>query len=231
MRLRFASSACAVLLLLSASPAWAIFVDFTQVSRGPSDTLHVKGVTITGVDGAEVSTVKGVGLGVGADASFDAVMSWDGDPSHFDLSGDWQRVNLVVDGFINSITFQSYMIVEGPAPDPDNPLSVLATFNPVSDFGDMPTDFGINGVRVLDYTDWPLEMRPYEMNDLRLGAYRIDYFTWFRHYWEVNPDFTLRFGFSITSLDYTPFQVPEPSTWSLLALGSVWLLKRRPQTT
>ena len=60
--MRMLASVGVLAWLMWPSPASADLIDFTQVSRGPSDTLVFKGVTISGGD-AQVSMVAGWGLG------------------------------------------------------------------------------------------------------------------------------------------------------------------------
>jgi hypothetical protein len=234
--------------LMWPSPASADLIDFTQVSRGPSDTLVFKGVTISAADGAQVSMVAGRGLGVGSNGSVDGQLSWDFDQTVSDFSrfppfkefeSLERRMRLSVDGRINSLTLQPYMKIDGPAPIDGVPLRFLLrgeANHPEPSKADLVFSESVDSPfapLTIDFTRFnrELDLRPNEINDFGLRFYDVDPIVIFEPYLLSHkfPDVTFSFGFSITALDYDPSKVPEPGTLSLLLMGggSAWWWRRR----
>jgi hypothetical protein len=225
------------------SIAHADVVDFTQVSIGAQSSFSYQGVTVTGNNATQVSTVAGVGLGisgVGSDGSIDWIYNRFSDSDGNYISGGTMEtgtLNLSVDGRINSITLVPYLSIEGPTPLEGVQLRFTSRFTPVvsqcgswearramgsaaaQTFNMSIFECGREGAMVTGLNTIGIN-HPEMGNDLR--------------YYEMSqefPDYTARFGFSIVSLDYTPTQVPEPGTLQLLGLGvvGVALIRRRLQ--
>jgi hypothetical protein len=219
------------ILSVSASPAYAVVVDFTNFpTLSTTGTLTIGGVTIAGTD---VSIVHGVGLGsssvLGAgtlDHQMTITIDENGMP-HRQSQVD-QPLSVGVDGFITALTVQAYFY------DPSGTLelNVPMMIEPVSD-GWLHTWFqaSLNPVAPTTFT-WAFEERGEVMPPNHIdymwanGTTVLDVIAY--AYANRGIETTLNFGFSIVSLEYTPRHVPEPTTLSLLTIGGACcLLKRR----
>lgn len=215
----------AAILALASSPAYASFVDLTQVSFAASNTLVIQGVTVTGQNGGLVSAVAGKGLGVGVDGSIDRVDILK--KGIFSGGSTDPLMSLSVNGFVNSISFSSYLIVGGPAPSAGFsafPLSGRAFAPSVPSLPFTLTFPTPTTSRTLDFGTY----RPSSITDIGLYTDRtVD--DWYRGYLTDNgfPDVTFSFGVSITGIDFTPTTTPEPSTLLISSLGFAAAFWRR----
>lgn len=235
-----------LLVVLCSSNAEAILVDFTQVTRAPSDALVIDGVTITGSPGfngigaSSISTVEGIGLGVGGLApsgSLDRLIELNVTEDFPGTGRDVRDVplTLTVDGEITALTILPYFTFLGPnAPEPmDRFLMAYNTFT-----------VGATSVPQIQYVDvgspttfhFPIRFDPESplpgaKSILDLGAYddwdatRIGLYYYAKEHGLTSV--TAQFGFSITSLEYTPRLVPEPATVGFLLVGMSAILLRR----
>lgn len=208
----------------------AITVYFDNANRGPSDTLQIGGITISGLTPwgptGQPATVAGAGLGSATVGPINSV-DWQ---VHFAQGsfGDTsvsEGLRFSVDGVINSITIVPYYSLLGS----EEPLQF--SFPIMID----PRTFGSGGVTYLS-PDWFNAATPYPSEITYNWAFRngdissfdinlIPASEWgtpnviLYDYLAANnfPDATFQFGFTIESLDYTP--APEPGTLSLAGLG------------
>jgi hypothetical protein len=230
-------------VLACATKAEAILVDFTQVTYGPSSTLIIGGVTVTSstifnpVGSSSISTVEGIGLGVGtlaANGSIDRLMELTITGEHWLATGRDVRetpLTLTVDGEITAVTIQPHFTFTGPNAPAPLPEFIIGynTFTPGWTSVPMFQYVDVDSPRTFQFPLHPEMPGPTSIVDL--GVY--DDFDWTRI---ILTDYmrqqgltsvTAQFGFSITSVEYTPRSVPEPGTLSLLAIGAFCLLKRR----
>jgi hypothetical protein len=235
---------------LWASPAEADLIDFTQVSIGPANTIQFEGVTITGGTGfaaiegtprepEQVSMVAGLGLGMGADGSFDVRSVFD-NGGQFNASRSAQDLTatLSVNGRINSLAIQPYMHVEGPDPTETTFLHFRIggkVDHRRTDHAELNSAYWVHppfAPFTIDYTqigDETRDLRPVSLINFGMFWYDLTQSDLFRPYMLLQgfPDATFTYGFSITALDYTPDPVPEPATWLLVGLGSLLVARRQ----
>ena len=207
----------------------AAIIDFTSFSVGPTadGVLHIGDVTISASDalplpanGAQPAVVAGVGLGLTPFASSGRI-----DRSEFATAGQGfgieGQIDIGVNGAINALTIQPYFTVTGgPPADPDQvielnlnlpPFLNFPSYNFVNAFAPHTFSFSraVDVVRLGLFTDFG--PAPWLSNYISKHG-MPDGFTW---------------GYAVTSLDYTPAAVPEPSSVGLLGVALAWILRRR----
>lgn len=238
-----------LLVVLCASKAEAILVDFTQVTRAPSDRLVIDGVTITAASGfnavgsSSISTVAGTGLGVGAlapNGSIDRLMELTITGEYWLGTGRDIReapLTLTVDGEITALTILPYFTFIGPNAPAPLPELIMAydTFTPGWTSHTLYRHVGVGSPTTFHFPYFidPDNPMPGPTSIVNLGVY--DDWDWTRiiltGYMEQQglTSVTAQFGFSITSLEYTPRSVPEPATMGILLVGlsALWLCRSR----
>jgi hypothetical protein len=210
------------LIVFSTADALAVTIDFTDMDRGPSETLQVDGVTISpgtafGDDGSSMpATVAGIGLGsatIGSAGALDRIQ---------DITGFMREsLSLMVSGSIHSVSITPFFSIVGSKEQIFLPFDISWSF-----FGsggpiyrtldsDSPTGIGIHPSLNIDTIQVGLQ------SDFGNPAVQL--------YLSEHPDATVQFGYSITSLNYTPAGVPETSTVMLFAIGlaGIGLLRRK----
>jgi hypothetical protein len=223
-------------LLVTALPARAEFLDFTALSLNSSTGVTLGAVTI---NGAIASNSAGLGvIGVGLDSTIDRILTWE---AGADLRNVTQvrdgSLSIVVDGLINAFTIAPFMeIIEGPAPAsmPHFDMSYRpggANVAPVTYYKTV-TPFAPTTFQFLP------DGRPSTLSNVGLES-NFGQYVFFSNYRQTfnNPAAVIRFGYSITSLDYTPnvstapgttVNTPEPSTLLLAgAAAAAGALRRR----
>jgi hypothetical protein len=202
--------------VLWASPAHADFIDFTQLSYAPSETIVIGGVTITGEGGSLVGIVAGQGLGIEGGGSIGTI-----DRGLAFATGSWDPVCcapfdgdvlLETDGFVNAITIQPYLTAVGlSVADLDTPYFEISY--PADGFSNYHTVSSLLATTIT----WNV-VDPFIMNMGVRSDFGQDQY--FRAALERHglPAASFSFGYSIVSMDYTPTHVSEPSTLSLLGL-------------
>lgn len=231
MRLIWATVLTGVLVM--ARPAGATTIDFTQFTAADA-TLTLGDVTITGNDGALVSVVAGTGLGAGDNGTFDAFIHFmPGLAPGTEMNID-PRLQIAVAGLINNVTLQPFLHLDGPPPIEGAffgfDLTMTAQGDPARGFGSyggvvgVPAPFASTTIAFKDGADGKADVRPSTLTNVGISPIVMDVFKWYLI--EQNfPDATFTFGYSITSLDYTPTEpTPEPATLGLLLVGSGVLL-------
>jgi len=228
-----------VLVGLLATPTigQADSIDFTALTRGAASLIQIGGLTISGEDGARVAIENGVGLGmadgVGRAGSFDEVWHYLANTG----AGEGE-LSLTVDGYINALTIQPYLVIDGPTPTDGVPLYFQVAFGPVAYDLVFPSRRFFN-------VNTPFETRTFNSSDFAGGAASNSIFG-LRHIGvefdfskgdvfapylrsQNFPDVSFSYGFSIVSMDYTPRHVPEPSSVLLVTIGlvGIGLLRRR----
>jgi hypothetical protein len=233
MKFVFGLTTC--LALAVGFEAKAVVVHFGDYASGPSDTLQFGGVTVsdwTGWDGTQAPagepvTVPGAGLGadlIGPSYTIDRELHFQvGTPFATEIDED---LNISVNGTINSLTIVPYMSILEPSSTVTFPFDIH--FQTTG--GEPPIWM------VVDPSDpSPVEITfqgqgPSELRFIGLGH---DSFPgtdgYLYNYFEASgySSMTVRMGFTITELDYTP--VPEPSSALFLGLGlaRLWTVTRR----
>lgn len=227
----------ALLLTTMHGRASAVVVDFTQVSIGAQGTIDFEGVTITANDEFwQVALVAGEGLGlagVESSGSIDLIYQryFDSEGNYLSSSSSDGTLSMSVDGRINAVTIAPYMTIDGPAPIAGIPMGFTTRFDTVTpDLGDGRVERYMFYASAPSYEfTFPLvqecdpDCRPTGLDLFGLNSAAV--FSDFRPY-EVSqsfPEYTVRFGYSILSVDYTPTQVTEPMTLALLSTGLVAL--------
>ncbi|MFO1478378.1 MAG: PEP-CTERM sorting domain-containing protein [Verrucomicrobiota bacterium] len=221
-----ASAAVWAGLALSAPAAGAVTVDFSDVFRGPADSLFVDGVWATsGSVPGRPATVAGVGLGsdlVGAPGWIDCQLHYSPGCQFPDRqNGDGESLRLAVEGILNSVTVS----IDAPSTAGVGlglPFAIsLATGGPLGSIFYQLINPGDSLVTI--------SLPPWQQTSwIELGnAYEPGEFVFFDSYRHADPapDQTIQFGFSVVSLDYVP--VPEPALPGLLLLGAAGFLSRR----
>jgi hypothetical protein len=212
------------ILIFSAANALAVTVDFTDMDRGPSETLQIDGVTIskgTYFDpdvGSMPATASGIGLGSGTIGSLGTVDRIQ------DITGYMREsLSLKVSGSINSVSITPYFSVVGSKEDIFLPFDLSYVIGPL-------TTGGPTYVTLSDSSPFVLNLSfvgPYDR--LQIGLQSDFGNPAVQIYLSQHPDATVQFGFTITSLNYTPDGVPETSTVMLFAIGLVsiaWLRRK-----
>lgn len=233
-------------VVLCASKAEAILVDFTQVTRAPSAILVIDGVTITAessfidLGSSSISTIKGVGLGVGGllpSGSLDRLMELTITDENWLASGQDIReaqLTLAVDGEITAVTIQPYFTFLGPNGPEPLPTFIMGyeIWTPGFVSLQMLQHVDVGSPTTFSFPFFPGSGVPGPNMIRNIGVYddwdatRIGLTGYMNQ--QGLTSVTAQFGFSIVSLEYTPRHVPEPTTLSLLALsGACLLLKRR----
>jgi hypothetical protein len=221
-------------------------VYFGESTQGPAQNLSVGDVYISGASSwnpaGEVANVSGVGLGatsIGSAGSVDRIVEF-GSP--FSVELDLQEgLTLSVPGRINSITLAPHFSWVGSSTSVELPFQVML----------VPLAYASNAVNPGPLQpDW-LWMNPtYPASTSYTGIFASGEYSSFSislassgsgaepgslfySYLESQgfPEATFEFGVTIQAIDFTPLTmaVPEPTVFSLLAMGAVGsLLARRP---
>jgi len=209
-------------------------IDFTTLSISPAQTITLDAITIRAGFGytlddfhpsGVVSIVEGIGLGLGIDGSIDKTFSYTsegvvlgGDPVDGALS-------IAVDGRINSITIASYYAWDGPPDFNPNGFPFQVRASGGNGGGGLWGAFMNNNTATMTFDGYQPSLLT------NVGDFESGYIAyWLDNLWASGAKkFTVSFGTSITSIDYTPNRVPEPSTLLLSAIGLAGAagLKRR----
>jgi hypothetical protein len=244
-----------LLPFLFACPVFADTIDFTVMNLDPTKSVQFGALTISSIGaGPPLAIVEGVGLGLagghGSDGSIDYGYGRHYDSNNYylaTLSGDGGLLDIIVDGYINSFTLAAYMIFdEGPVP-----VDPAAVF--VYHFAAIPPPGRSGGDRYGGYSygasptivrDFPCSdefpnCQPVEIQ--QLGLIPEVFFNNFLNTYEIPnnfPDYQVRYGFSLTSIDFTPNtptiqDAPEPSSIALLGVGLlvISLIKKRAHSS
>ena len=137
-----------------------------------------------------------------------------------------------VDGVINAITLDAFFTVNGVAETVD-PFIMGTIFLR----GPNTTGGGIELAPSLTEPTY-VDLRRYQYDDTYINYVNASYYftninvTLFFLAQSFNvPIDALDYGYRITTIDYTPTNVPEPATWLLSALGvSAYLYRQRRST-
>jgi hypothetical protein len=208
------------LIVFSGVNALAVIVDFTDMDRGPSNSLQIGDVTISGGSyfifdvGSMPATVSGTGLGsatIGAFGTVDRIEN---------ITGYMREsLRLSVSGSLNSITITPYFEVVGSKDDIFLPfdISYYLGSNPV----------GTTYRTIMSSSSIVLNFPFMEAGSVSIGLQSGFGNPEVGLYLAQHPGATVEFGFAITSLDYTP-AVPETSTVILFGVGlaGIGLLRR-----
>ena len=199
------------LVIWSGSSGFANTIDFTTATIGPTGTLQFGGATVTtGNDVGVVSLpamVTGVGLGsgtIGSPGTVDRIQT---------LSGVVREsLSITVPGIIDSITVVPFFTVTGPNDSVfipfDISLPIPSGFLPVNDTAPRTIVF-------------PQPVFAFSTVDLGLIQ---DFPLALEAYLQEHPTATLDFGFTVTSLTFSPTAaVPDPAS-TLAELGCSFLL-------
>ncbi|MDD5203954.1 MAG: PEP-CTERM sorting domain-containing protein [Desulfobacterales bacterium] len=219
-----------LLFIFFASDAFATIVNFGNYDLGPSDPLVIEGVTITPliVGKGRPATVGGMGLG----------SDWIGSPGRLDRFSHYgagqnggyttqkEGINLKVDGVLNSFTISPYFsVLEGY--DMQFPIELTylgGGYN--GGFREHLWDAIDPAVSTYTYDlRWQsgLKMEPVDNTYILLASYWDEMmWAWEDLYLNGYPEVSFQYGFTITSVDYTPVQsVPEPGTLILVFSGLI----------
>jgi hypothetical protein len=230
-----------VLILVGASAAPGGTVNFGDANRGPSDSLYINGITISGESSfwtngigwtpqpGPVSTKSGSGLGGSAVGPIDSV---DGQVHYAagDSSPDWQSfetldLNVDVTNMINSITIVPHFTVLGSSGPGILPFTFHLIPSGAGGFGDhqiRTTDLESQLSFQVSYYDGP--DFPYFITSQISAWSAIDGPNIGTEIYEyrqqhLTEDLTFQFGFTIESMDYSV--IPEPSATALFGVALV----------
>ena len=227
--------------LLCARPASASFIDFTALNIGPSATIVLDGLTITGQNGALAAIVAGEGLGIaniGRMSAIDAILAFEAGHIANNLWREVEgRLQLSVDGVIDSLTLQPFMTILSGQTALGFPNFEIRYFPHTTGLASTDTQ-GIATPfvsKTLAFTD---EERPHTISDMGLWLNQPPESRLTGFVNTYGPEITVQFGYSIVSMNYTPTSVPdlasfnssavpEPATGLLLGLGALALWRRR----
>ena len=206
----------------------AITITFGGADRQPSDPLQIGGdITVSSYGGGVPATELGKGLGsalVGPIGSVDRIMHFAAGSLVPD-SDTMEGLHLDVDGTINSFTIVPYFSILGGGGSVTLPFEILyygyepggPNFELVDPSGSNPLTFGFSPN--YPYRISHLDIAPAADMEQPFSSYRRDHLL----------EETYQFGFTITSLDYTPNVVPDSGV-SIglfgLALAGLWGIKR-----
>jgi len=217
MRLRFIVT---IGVLLLARSAVANTIDFTAATLGAANTIQIGGVTITGARGALVATdARGLGINDGA---FDE--TWRSLPDNT-FTGDFGLLSISVDGTLNSLTIQPYLLVNGQAPVSGVDIAFQMSFMPRGDLSygqSYETIRSATGSVTFNFTPGYV-LNPFgdsitALTRVGLGA-DLSNGDLFGAYLKSQglESAEVSYGYSITGIDYTPTPTPEPSELLLMA--------------
>lgn len=202
----------------------AVTVNFGDYNLGPSDPLVVDGVTLTNLLGGSPATVQGVGVGInliGSPGYLDRISHY-GAGSNPTYSTQREGLRLQVNGVLNSFTITPYFNENIQLPIEFVYLG--GTFNGLR--GEVWETVYATGS---SYT-FTIPFGSVDYTDIQLASYWDE----MMYFWEYlrdrgYPETHFQYGFTIASLDYTPNQVPEAGTLSLLCSGLIGVagLRRR----
>ena len=187
-------------------------IDFTQLAIGPSQSWTLDGVTVTADPeySGSVSSVIGEGLQLN---STDGLVS----------------LGILVDGRINSFTILPYLTIDGLQSTDLGFEWGYRSFVPGWVSGGFLYQYVAPpyGSTIVDVTNGSgdLNEQPTELRSIGL----FSDFGQISHdiYREAHPNAVIDYGFWIQSLDFTPTQVPEPSTLVLWSLGLLVMTRLR----
>jgi hypothetical protein len=235
MRRAIRGVALFVLIVALSARADAAIIDFTSFSMGPTGNgvLEIGDVTVTGLDpftvlpsGVQPGIVAGVGLGLSTFASSGridrSVVKPGGPQATSQIDG---MIDIRVNGTINAITVQPYFTVTGgPPADPDQVIELNLNMSPF---------LNVDGYWIINaFTPHTFGIPP-SVDAVRLGL-RTDFGPdpWLSMYYSKYgfPD-GFQWGYAVTSIDYTPTDVPEPATIGLLGVALAWMRRRRASRT
>jgi len=218
-----------LIFIFFASDAFATVVNLGDYDLGPSNTLVVEGVTISG---NQAATIMGVGLGndrLGSPGYLDRISHYGAGPNGGSDGGGYttrmEGLSLQVNGALNSFTISPYFSVPG---GDDAQLLFEFVYLGASFKGSGGVDLRQEAWQVVDpavssYTYTLQGDVPVGSTYISHGNY-LDEMAWFSEYLYLNgwQETDFQYGFSITSIDYTPVQsVPEPGTLLLVLSGLV----------
>lgn len=215
-----------MLTLSLCAPAVASVIDFTTLSAGPSASITIDGVTISG---SNVSIVQGRGLG-SSDAllagSLDRVEEYTFGSSLGRILASDQALSISVDGEISAFTILPYFtVLSGPAVSPDFWMAYRANREGLTSLINYPLVS-------------PGSPTTFRFDDLGFGAplpHTLDNIATFADFGYApilsqfsapGVPFRAQFGFSVLSVEYTPARVPEASTALLMGVGIMALARR-----
>jgi hypothetical protein len=219
-----------VLFALLPRAAAAEFIDFTKLSISARDVLTIGDLTITspgtntdsGGPFGQVGTVRGEGLGVGNFGSLGGVDAWEywgeappGAPSLLDGTLEFQIAN---GGRITALTVMPFLThIAGPVPT-IMPTAFSFSYDPDNLFP--PAGQSISYKVATPGEPLTIQFTEHLPDRIKLVGLKGDMGQepFFNPTFLESPDTVFHYGFSVTSIEYTP--VPEPGSLLLLTMGA-----------
>ena len=213
-------------ILILCVPANATVVNFDQLGDiEPIDVLQIGDITAipsgpissSKYIGSAPAVVSGEGLGsslLGPSSSFDWVAVFEAG-SHTPILDIRESLKLTVNGIVNSITIEFYALVAGVETNQISiPIEMRWMYDDQWTWWTWAFEPGAPNVATLvrNYVD-ELIQNPDTILLISRDEGASQDFEVFHDYLEANgmPDATFQISFTVKSIDYTPYRVPEPS--------------------